>query len=149
MFSQDIVSSDSFLDMPTSSRELYFQLGMYADDDGFVSPQKIVRMIGANADDLKVLLAKGFLLQFENKVVVVRHWKQNNFIRSDRYHATMYASEFNSLTCINGVYTLDTSGIPRVDRGREVGREVGKVIPSHSLEEIKRKAFGLSDKLKP
>lgn len=158
MFSQDIVSSDSFLDMPLSAQALYFHLGMYADDDGFVSPQKIIRMVGANADDIKILLGKGFLLEFQDKVVVIRHWKQNNFIRNDRYHATMYASHFNRLTAINGCYTLDISGIPKVDQmDTEVGREVGsigrKVIGSQSiknetqiaesqrLDEIKRGAF--------
>jgi len=48
--------------MPLSAQALYFHLGMYADDDGFVSPQKIVRMIGANPDDLKMLMAKGFVI---------------------------------------------------------------------------------------
>lgn len=93
MFSMDIVSSDAFLDMPTSSRELYFQLAMYADDDGFVNPKKIVRMVGASEDDVKVLLAKRFILSFESGVVVIKHWLIHNLLRADRYKATTYTEE--------------------------------------------------------
>lgn len=90
MFSPDIVDSDAFLDMPTSSQLLYFHLGMRADDDGFVNPKKIMRMVGANGDDLKVLLTKRFLLPFESGVVVIKHWLIHNLIRKDRYKETMY-----------------------------------------------------------
>ena len=63
MFSKDIVQSDVFLSMPTSSQLLYFQLGMNADDDGFVnSPKKIIRMTGASDDDLSVLILKKFII---------------------------------------------------------------------------------------
>lgn len=114
MFSQRIVGSDAFLEMPTTSRELYFQLGMYADDDGFVSPKKIMRMIGASDDDLKMLLAKKFILAFENGVIVIKHWKMNNQIRQDRYTETQYLEQ-KSLLFIkdNGSYSLNSeSGLP-------------------------------------
>lgn len=97
MFSLKIVASDAFLDMPTSSRELYFQLGMYADDDGFINPKKIVRMVGASEDDLKLLEAKRFILPFENGVVVIKHWLINNLIRKDFYQETSYVEEKKSL----------------------------------------------------
>lgn len=114
MFSPDIVSSDAFLEMPTSSRELYFQLGMNADDDGFVNPKKIMRMIGAGEDDLKVLLAKRFLLPFESGVVVIKHWRIHNQIRKDRYKATRYLDERGLISLKdNGSYTeLATNGQP-------------------------------------
>lgn len=68
MFSLKIVDSDLFLDMPLSSQCLYFHLSMRADDDGFVNnPKKIIKIIGANEDDLKILIAKGFVIVFENK----------------------------------------------------------------------------------
>jgi hypothetical protein len=57
---------------------------MTADDDGFVSPRKVLRMIGAGENDLKVLLAKGFVIPFESGVIVITHWKQNNYLRNDR-----------------------------------------------------------------
>lgn len=97
MFSPQIVGSDAFLEMPVSGRELYFQLGMYADDDGFVNPKKIVRMVGASDDDLKVLIAKKFVIPFDSGVVVVKHWRMNNQIRLDRYHETQYTREKASL----------------------------------------------------
>lgn len=106
MFSPKIVASDAFLEMPTSSRELYFQLGMYADDDGFVNPRKIVRMIGASEDDLKVLIAKRFVIPFENGVVVIKHWAINNLIRKDWYQETIYQEQKKLLkTKENGAYT--------------------------------------------
>lgn len=106
MFSPAIVGSDAFLDMPTSSRELYFQLGMAADDDGFVNPKRIMRMVGASEDDLKVLLTKRFCLTFESGVIVIKHWKINNLIKLDRYKETMYVEEKRALkTKENGIYT--------------------------------------------
>lgn len=114
LFSPEIVGSDAFLDMPTSSRELYFQLGMYADDDGFVSPKRIIRMCGASDDDLKVLIAKRFVLQFESGVIVIKHWLIHNSIRKDRYHETKYLEEKKCLIIKeNGAYTeLATNGLP-------------------------------------
>ena len=93
MFSPDIIASDAFLDMPTTSRELYFQLCMYADDDGFVSPKKIMRLVGASDDDLKILLTKRFVLPFETGVIVIKHWLIHNMIRKDRYKETRYLVE--------------------------------------------------------
>lgn len=121
MFSKEIVGSDQFLDMPVSSRELYFQLGMEADDDGFVSPKKILRMIGATIDDIRNLGEKGFIIPFESGVVVIRHWKQNNYLRSDRYKPTLYQEEYK-LACKDLVYQLDTNGI------HSIGKDsIGKV----------------------
>lgn len=107
MFSLQIVDSDAFLDMPPSSQLLYFHLSMRADDDGFVSnPKKILRSIGSQDDDLRVLLTKRFLLAFESGVVVVKHWRIHNYIQSDRYHETIYKDEKNTLVIKdNGVYT--------------------------------------------
>lgn len=107
MFSQDIVGSDAFNDMPATAQLLYFQLCMNADDDGFVSPRRIMRMIGANEDDLRVLIAKRFVLAFpDTSVVVIKHWRLNNFIRNDRYKKTTYTKELEMLTFNEfGAYT--------------------------------------------
>ncbi len=75
MFSLDIVDTDSFLDMPPSTQSLYFHLGMRADDDGFVSsPRKITSLVNSSNDDLKLLAAKGFIIGFNNGVIVIRDW---------------------------------------------------------------------------
>lgn len=112
MFSPDIVKSDAFLDMPVSSRDLYFYLGMDADDDGFVNPKRIMRTIGASDDDLKVLILKRFLLPFKSGVVVVKHWLIHNLIRSDLYKETFYKDEKSTLGLNeNGAYTELRDGI--------------------------------------
>lgn len=128
MFSSQIVTSDEFLEMPLTSQALYFHLGMSADDDGFVSPRKILRMTGAGEDDLKVLMSKRFVIPFNSGVIVITHWKQNNYLRNDRYTPTIYKDEMNRLSSIQGVYHLDTVGIPVVatlatQKGREEGSE--------------------------
>ena len=83
MFAKTIIDSDAFLDMPLSSQALYFHLNMRADDDGFVnSPKKIQRLIGCTDDDFKLLIAKSFIIPFESGVVVIKHWRINNYIRS-------------------------------------------------------------------
>ena len=127
MFSAQIVNSDSFLDMPMTSQALYFHLGMTADDDGFVSPRKVLRMIGAGEDDLKVLLSKGFVIPFNSGVIVITHWKQNNYIQADRYTPTIYKDERAMLSSIQNVYTLDTVGIQSgYASDTQVGRKEGR-----------------------
>lgn len=106
MFSPDIVESDAFLDMPVSSQALYFHLGMYADDDGFVNPKKIMRLVGVQPDDLKVLISKRFVLPFENGVVVIKHWRINNLVRKDWYKETQYIEQKKLLVVKeSGAYT--------------------------------------------
>ena len=118
MFSLDVIDTDNFLDMPLSAQGLYFHLGMRADDDGFIaSPKKITKSVNASNDDLKLLIAKGYLLPFENGVVVIRHWQQNNYVRGDRYKSTIYQDEKKRLCVENSIYdfmvdALDTNGIP-------------------------------------
>lgn len=112
MFSSEIVGSDEFLDMPTSSQSLYFHLGMRADDDGFVQPKITMRLIGAMDDDLKILIAKRFLLPFSSGVVVIKHWLIHNLIRSDLYKETRFKQEKNQLGLNEqGAYTELREGI--------------------------------------
>ena len=99
MFAKTIVLSDAFLDMPLSARCLYFTLGMFADDDGFVnSPKAIMRQAGCSEDDMKVLLSKKFLLAFDSGVIVIKHWRINNYLQKDRYTPTKYGEEKATLT---------------------------------------------------
>jgi len=91
MFHKSIVESDSFLDMPTSAQALYFHLGMHADEDGFVNgPRRIARLVGANDNDLQMLIAKRFLLAFPNGVVVIKHWRVANSLKNDRAKMPQY-----------------------------------------------------------
>ncbi len=108
MFAKTIIDSDMFIDMPMSARLLYYDLAMRADDDGFVnSPKKIMRFVGASMDDMNVLIAKQFIIPFESGVVVIKHWKIHNYIQKDRYKATSYQAEKESLTLKNGMYYTD------------------------------------------
>ncbi|MBA4700915.1 MAG: hypothetical protein H2212_15945 [Ruminococcus sp.] len=94
MFGLDVVDTDNFLEMPASTQFLHFHLGMRADDDGFVdAPKKITKLVNCGKDDLKLLLAKGYILGLENWVIVDRHWKENNYIQCDRYKSTIYQKE--------------------------------------------------------
>lgn len=119
MFSIDVVGQDAFLDMPTEARELYFQLGMYADDEGFVSPKKVMRVVGASDDTIKLLVAKSFIHPFKTGVIVITHWNQNNYIQNDRFTPTTFTGERKELEgiCIQIGYKLDTQG------GREVRKK--------------------------
>lgn len=109
MFAKTIVLSDAFLDMPMSARCLYMTLGMVADDDGFInSPKSVMRQCGASDDDLKVLMAKKFILPFESGVIVIKHWRINNYLQRDRYNGTKYVEEKAMLTIEeNGAYTTN------------------------------------------
>lgn len=110
MFAKSVIDSDDFLDMPSDAQLLYFHLSMRADDDGFVTPKKIMRMIGASDDSLKILAAKRFIIPFESGVIVIRHWRINNFLRNDRYHKTEYKDEKDSLELVNNKYEAPESG---------------------------------------
>jgi hypothetical protein len=120
MFAKTIVDSDAFLSMPVSTQLLYFHLAMRADDDGFINqPKAIMRVVGAKDDDFNVLFAKKFLLPFESGVVVVKHWRMHNYIRSDRYQATKYSKEKAMLSLDeNNSYTLGI-GIPLNESKKE------------------------------
>lgn len=116
MFAKTIVLSDDFLDMPLSARCLYFTLGMLADDDGFVnSPKSIMRQCGASQDDMRILISKRFVILFESGVIVIKHWRINNYLRNDRHIPTKYTEEMDMLSLNeNGSYHYDSqnSGIP-------------------------------------
>ena len=137
MFAKSIIDSDAFLDMPLSTQALYFHLAMRADDDGFVNnPKKISKMLGANEDEFKVLLAKKFLLIFENGVIVIKHWKVHNYIQKDRYKPTNYTKEMQLLGIKeNNVYSLDTQVSIGKDRlgKNSIGKISKKIYPEDKI----------------
>ena len=91
MFSKRIINSARFLKMPISTQCLYFHLGLHADDDGVVEAYTILNSVGASEDDLKVLVAKGFVhVLNEDLVSYITDWTENNKIRSDRKVDSMY-----------------------------------------------------------
>ncbi len=108
MFSLEVCDTDRFMEMPLSTQGLYLQLGLRADDDGFISsPKRIVAMVGGSDDDLKLLIAKGYLIPFESGIIVITDWNINNWIRPERKHNTRFEKEKALLALENGSYSLD------------------------------------------
>ena len=150
MFAKAIVLSDAFLDMPLSARCLYFTLGMFADDDGFVgSPKGIMRQCGASQDDMLALIQKRFVLAFESGVIVIKHWRINNYLRNDRYTSTTYLEEKetleldekNAYTEKNG-FGIPSMGIPSIGKVSidkdSIGKDsIGEDIPPAPEKETK------------
>lgn len=163
MFSKTIIDSDIFLDMPLSTQALYFHLSMRADDDGFVNnPKKIQRMIGCGDDDLKLLIAKQFIIPFESGICVIKHWRIHNYIQKDRYKPTLYQGELDQLevdksknyqiktlstsdvynmdtNCIQDGYSSDTQvrlGKDRLGQDRTTTVEIEEVLKNFNTDEI-------------
>ena len=133
MFTMKIVDTDAFLDMPLSTQCLYFHLNMRADDDGFIgNPKRIEKIIGANDDDLKLLIAKRFVILFDDGVIVIKHWRMHNTLSRDRYIETSYTDEKKKLLLKdNGSYSLtngnsidDTKLIERSNRQTQKRRKI-------------------------
>jgi len=149
MFAKTIIDSDAFLDLPSTAQLLYFQFGMRADDDGFINnPKMIMRVVRAAEDDMNVLIAKKFILPFENGVVVIKHWKINNYIQSDRYNPTKYKELLDQLTLdenkaytkpdsIHDVYITDTQvRLDKVSIGKDSKDNNSRFTPP-TLDQVK------------
>lgn len=109
MFSKSIINSARFLRMPATARLLYYDLGMYADDDGVVEAYTVMRISGATEDDLRVLLTRRFVsfVVEEEWVVYICDWKRNNSIRRDRYHPSAYYRQLQKLGLDNQLTTIE------------------------------------------
>lgn len=139
MFTQKIIDSDAFLEMPLSTQALYFHLNMRADDDGFVNnPKRLQRYIGAGDDDLKLLLAKRFVIGFESGVIVIKHWRMHNTLRKDRYNPTQYQDELAQLEVKgNNAYTERAAdALPIVGRIIEEAVEAVEAAEKPTLEDV-------------
>lgn len=132
MMSKSIIKSDTFLDMPATTQNLYFHMLLDADDDGFINaPKSIMRMIGAKEDDMKVLVAKQFVIPFESGVVVIKDWKIHNYIQNDRYKPStlperdlLNIQKDKTYTLKSDVSRMDTECIQTVSIGKD---RLGKV----------------------
>ena len=164
MFSKKITETDKFLEMPLSSQALYFHLSMGADDEGFIDRAKTIqRTIGASDDDMKLLIAKGFLIPFESGVVVIRHWRIHNYIQADRFQRTIYQDEKSQLEydssktaqlkpleqCIQNVSKMDTQ--VRLDKDRleldknNIYSRVSDETPTASKKESKKQLLSVKE----
>lgn len=147
MFTQKIIDSDAFLEMPLSAQALYFHLNMRADDDGFVNnPKRVTKLVCASEDDLKILLLKRFIIGFESGVIVIKHWRMHNTLKSDRYHPTDYQEEFAMLGIKpNKAYTDHPEKLLQSGPGTEVEPEWNQ--NGTRLEPENREGLGLDKDL--
>ncbi|MCA2390586.1 phage replisome organiser protein [Lactococcus sp. NH2-7C] len=124
MFSKKIVETDLFMEMSPTAKILYFYLNMSADDDGFVGNPKTIKLIsGATDDDLKILIAKQFIIPFDSGVIVIKDWKIHNYIQKDRYNQTQYLDEKKQLLIEeNGTYTKCIQNVSSLDTQVRLGK---------------------------
>lgn len=154
MFAKTIIDSDAFLNMPSSSQNLYFHLGMRADDDGVVNnPRTIMRMIGASNDDMNLLISKKFVIVLEETIIIIKHWRINNYIQKDRYVPSKYKELIDNLSldennaytakneqCIQGVSKTDTECIQGVSTGKvSIGKD--SVVLKENIIKEKNQSF--------
>jgi hypothetical protein len=150
MFNSQIIGSDAFLSMPLSSQALYFHLGMNADDDGFLNnPVQIARAINASQDDMNLLLVKKFIIRFESGVMVIKHWRMNNWIRADRKKDTVYQNEYKLLNIReDGAYTLNNLienekmliNQESLPSGRQVAAEISISLDKFSIDKTNKES---------
>lgn len=155
MFTKKITDDENFMTLSSSAQALYLHLSMCADDDGF-SNQVSVCMFKAHASvqDLQALLEKRYIYQFENGVIVIKHWRMANALRKDRYTPTVFKEELSKL-CLkdNGSYTMtnedkstrlpfgchvvadclpqDSIGKYSKDKINEVSKDTSCAVPKH------------------
>lgn len=155
MFALSVIDTDDFQSMPLSTQAIYFHLALHADDDGFVgSPKRLLRGLGGGEDEMRLLVAKRYIIPFDSGICVIRHWRVHNYIQKDRYTPTIYAAEKQLLIageskvynesqgvypeCIQPVSSLDTQlGKVRLGKGSlgELSLEVDEVTPRVSARE--------------
>lgn len=142
MYSKDITDSDAFIEMSSAAQALYFHLNQGADDDGF-NNQIQIAMIKAHAstDDLKILMAKSFVIRFESGVIVIKHWRMHNTLRKDRYTPTNYQEELKQLGIKdNGAYTLGcqvvANGLPNGCPSIDKDSVVESSVVEESIEDV-------------
>lgn len=137
MFAKSVIGSARFLKMPATSRLLYYDLGMEADDDGCVEAFGVMRKTGATEDDLRVLASKGFVRVLnEDYVSYILDWTTNNQIRKDRYHESVYKSliEGSCDVILGADNQMTTDGLPD-DNQTETEVRLGQAsIGKESLE---------------
>ena len=146
MFDNEIISQDSFIDLPKEAIALYFLLGMEADDEGFVAPKKVMRVYAISDDTLKILVAKNYIIPFKSGVVVITDWKRNNYLDKNRITPTIYQEEKEQLVfdgkkskyllnaCGSSVKQMLNDGLTSIE---ENSIEEKKNIPSSKDEELR------------
>ena len=130
MFDKEIISQDSFLELPMDAKALYFLLGMEADDEGFVSYRKVLRLYGGTEDSVRILALKNYIIPFKTGVVVITDWKRNNYLDKNKIKETIYQNEKSLLTIdknleqyklnesLTGVKPMFNKSLPSIEENR-------------------------------
>lgn len=139
MFTKKVTDDDNFMALSSSAQALYLHLSMSADDDGFCN-QVSVSMFKAHASvaDLQQLLEKRYIYQFDNGVIVIKHWRMANALRKDRYTPTNFKEELAKLKIkSNGAYTFSDDGCRVVANGLPDGCQVvATCLPQDSIGKV-------------
>jgi hypothetical protein len=133
MFNKSIIGSARFLKMPIDSQNLYFHLGMYADDDGVVEAFPIMKLTNSSEDNLRVLVSKGFIKVLNDDLVsFITDWQEHNLIRADRKVNSIYRDLL--LKIVPEVELLEPRKRADVEKRRINGRPMDDQCP-HRLGE--------------
>lgn len=135
MFDRAIIDTDRFMDLSMSAKALYFLLGMEADDEGFVSYKKVMRIHGGNEDDIRVLIAKNFLISFQSGVVVITDWNKNNWLDTRRIKETEYQKEKQMLSLTDKKEYVLSNRLTSIEEYR-VEESRGEQTETSSVDEI-------------
>lgn len=145
MFDNEIISQDSFIDLPKEAIALYFLLGMEADDEGFVAPKKVMRIYSISDDTLKILIAKNYIIPFKSGVVVITDWRRNNYLDKNRITPTIYQEE-KELLQFDGKknkYLLNACG----SNVKQMLNECSTSIEENSIEEYRVEEKNAEEKI--
>lgn len=134
MFSNKITDDDNFTSLSSSAQALYFHLNQSADDDGFNNQVSLaMHKAHASVDDLKVLMAKSYIIRFESGVIVIKHWRLHNTLRKDRYTPTTFQEELRCLGIKdNGAYTLNLDDGCRLVATDKYSKEKNSVLENNN-----------------
>jgi hypothetical protein len=134
MFSKTITSSARFLKMPVDSQNLYFHLGMNADDDGVVEAFSIMRAVGSNEDNLKVLASRNFVkILNEDLVTFITDWREHNLIRADRKVNSIHRKLL--LQIVPEIELIKQK--PRADTGKPTGEPSGRPMDAEWTAQVR------------
>lgn len=116
MISKTVTQTHRFLRLPLEAQALYFHLIQNCDDDGVVEAFPIIRMIGANEDNLGLLVVKRFVKPLNDEMVYfVVDFHEQNTVRKDRYVPSIYKELLEETTD-------ETTGKPLVNQTATTGR---------------------------
>lgn len=146
MFTKKVTDSDAFIEMSSAAQALYFHLNQGADDDGFNNQIQIAMLKAhASTDDLKILMAKNFIIRFESGVIVIKHWRMHNTLRKDRHKPTNFQEELAQLGIKeNGSYTFGCQMVAERLPQNSIGEN--RLIENNIEKEIDKEKNSKSDK---